>query len=137
MNSIFKKEVLILLATFGVFLISPKIDAESAEKMKQSEEAVRQNMIALTRQLGTTCNVCHNPDNFKDATKPNFKIAKDHIRLTQLLIDSGMDGKNGNPKADCFMCHRGTLKPDYKEHIDPMVKDELHKNEKKSGSEEH
>jgi hypothetical protein len=40
--------------------------------------------------------------------------------LRQLLIDNGFDGKRG-PKADCYMCHRGDLKPKYKEKVDPIL----------------
>lgn len=108
-----------------LLLIAPDIDvahAESAQKVKSQDEEMRQTMIVMSRHLGVTCTVCHNTENFKSDEKMPFKVAKDHIKLTQLLIDNGMDGKNGHPKADCFMCHRGALKPDYKEKLDPMQK---------------
>ena len=85
------------------------------------DKAVRESMVVMTRQLGTTCLTCHNLNNFASAEKLDFKIAKDHIRLTQLLIDNGFNGQNNQPKADCFMCHRGQLKPAYKENFDPMT----------------
>jgi hypothetical protein len=119
--------VSVLPILFAVLVWSPEIDAESAEKVKLAQEAMRQNMLVMTRQLGVTCNICHNPDNFKADDKLPFKIAKDHIRITQLLLDSGFDGKGGRPKADCYMCHRGKLTPEYIEHVDPMQKDPLAK----------
>lgn len=100
----------------------PKAHAQSAQAVKAQEEEMRQAMIVMSRQLGVTCTVCHNTENFKSDEKMPFKVAKDHIKLTQLLIDNGMDGKSGHPKADCFMCHRGALSPDYREKLDPMQK---------------
>lgn len=87
--------------------------AQSPKSIKTEEEVVRENMLSISRQLGVTCNVCHSSENFKSDKKVQFKIAKEHIRITQLLIDSGMDGKKG-PKASCFMCHRGELNPPFK-----------------------
>lgn len=86
----------------------------TAAAIKASEEQMREQMIVISRQVGVTCTTCHNTDNFKSDKKDSFKIAKEHMKLTQLLIDGGMNGKTG-PKADCYMCHRGQLKPDYKE----------------------
>lgn len=103
--------------------LSPIAQAETAAKMKEKEDIIRQNMLTITRQLGTTCVTCHNPENFKSDEKLPFKTAKYHIKVTQILIDNGMNGKNNSPKADCYMCHRGQLHPDWKEKIDPMVKD--------------
>jgi len=82
--------------------------------IKSNEEQMREQMIVISRQLGVTCITCHNTDNFKSDRKDTFKIAKEHMKLTQLLIDSGLNGKTA-AKADCYMCHRGQLKPDYKE----------------------
>jgi uncharacterized HAD superfamily protein len=82
--------------------------------IKSNEEQMREQMIVISRQLGVTCITCHNTENFKSDRKDTFKIAKEHMKLTQLLIDSGLNGKPA-AKADCYMCHRGQLKPDYKE----------------------
>lgn len=68
----------------------------------------------MTRQLGVSCNTCHNINNFKDDTKVEFKIAKEHIRVVKLINEQGF---RGTPKADCYMCHRSQLKPAYKEII--------------------
>lgn len=95
--------------------------AQSAASVKLKEDAVRQQMVVISRQLGVTCTVCHKTDNFRSNEKVQFRVALEHIKLTQLLIDNGMDGTK-NPKADCFLCHRGKLMPDYKEKIDPLRK---------------
>jgi hypothetical protein len=88
--------------------------AQTPAKIKSDEEQMREMMVTMSRQLGVTCNSCHNPENFRSDKKIEFRIAKEHMKLTQLLIDSGMDGKKG-PKASCYMCHRGELKPPYQE----------------------
>jgi len=102
-------------------LVAPMAWSQLPSKVKLEEEIQRERMIVMTRQLGVTCNTCHDNKNFISDKKMPYKIAKEHIRLTQLLIDNGMDGQNNHPKADCFMCHRGKLKPDYKEPFDPLT----------------
>lgn len=93
--------------------------AQSAVKVKSEEELMRENMLSISKQLGVTCNSCHISENFRSDKKMEFKIAKEHMKITQLLIDSGMDGKLG-PKATCYMCHRGEAKPKYQEPKDPL-----------------
>lgn len=106
----------------GIRLEATTASAQSASKLKEQEDDVRKSMVIMSRQLGVTCTSCHNTQNFKSAEKMEFKVALEHIKLTQVLIDHGMDGTKGQPKADCYMCHRGVLKPDYKEKIDPLQK---------------
>lgn len=96
---------------------------KGAKALKAADEALRQQMMVISRQLGVTCTTCHTTKNFASNDKHEFKIAKDHMTITQLLIDHGFDGRDKRPKADCFMCHRGKLKPDYVETFDPMTMD--------------
>jgi cytochrome c-type biogenesis protein CcmH/NrfF len=94
--------------------------AQTPSKLKSQEEQIREVMVTMSRQLGVTCTSCHNTDNFKSDKMDNFRLAREHMKLTQVLIDQGMDGKRG-PKADCYMCHRGKLKPDFRENLDPLT----------------
>jgi hypothetical protein len=105
-----------------ILLVAPLADAQDAQKMKSQDEEMRQSMVVISRQLGVVCTFCHITENFKSAEKLPFKVAKEHIKFTQLLIDHGMDGKSNRPKADCFMCHRGVSRPDYIEKVSPMQK---------------
>lgn len=91
-----------------------KAHAESAQNLMQSEDQVRAQMLVISRQLGVTCNECHDVQNFKDGSKKNYQIGREHIQLVELLRGHGLDGKK-EPQADCYMCHRGKLMPDYKE----------------------
>lgn len=106
------------MITRVLFLILPVFAAtalaQTPAKIKSEEELMREQMVTISRQLGVTCTKCHNTENFKSDKKMEFKVAKEHMKITQLLIDSGMDGKRG-PKASCYMCHRGELKPRYQE----------------------
>ena len=108
-----------ILWLVAFFLCTSQAFAQSAIKIKTEDELVRENMLSISRQLGVTCNSCHISENFKSDKKMEFKVAKEHMKLTQILIDSGMDGKRG-PKATCYMCHRGEAKPPYKEPLPPM-----------------
>ena len=95
--------------------------SQSVERLKKDDEEMRRTMVVISRQLGVNCTTCHNTKNFASAEKVEFKVAKEHMRLTQVLIDNGMNGKDKRPMADCYMCHRGQLKPNYKEPFDPMT----------------
>ena len=107
---------MIILVTIAIpiFLIAPRSQSQSPPEIKKEEEEVRKVMRLWSRQLGVTCTTCHDSNNFRSDKLRAFKIGREHMKLTQVLIDNGMDGKKG-PKADCFMCHRGDLKPNYKE----------------------
>lgn len=96
---------------------------KGAQAIRSADEALRQQMMVISRQLGVTCTTCHTTKNFAANDKVEFRVAKEHMRLTQVLIDNGFDGRDKHPKADCFMCHRGKLRPDYKEKFDPMTMD--------------
>lgn len=100
-----------------------------AAKLRNEEEEMRLYMIEISRQLNVTCVTCHNPKNFKEGNLAAFKTAKEHIKLTRVLMEAGMNGRDKNPKADCYMCHRGKLKPDYlepKDALTPLKKDAKH-----------
>jgi len=114
----------VLLIAPQVSIKYPEARAQSPTTIKAQEEEVRQQMMVMSRHLGVTCAACHKTDNFQSDELPAFKTAKAHIKLTQALIDNGFDGsRKDRPKADCYMCHRGQLIPDYKEKLDPMRKD--------------
>ncbi len=87
--------------------------AQTPSKLKTEEELMREQMVGMSKQLGVTCTTCHNSENFKSDKKIEFHVAKEHMKLTQLLIDSGMNGQNKSPKASCYMCHRGELHPPF------------------------
>ncbi len=121
-----------LIVTFFSFSLlillffAPEGRSQSAAKIKSQDEVVREEMIEMSRQLSVTCTECHRVDNFKDNKKPSFKIAKEHLEIVQLLKSKGFDGKAG-PVATCYMCHRGALKPAYKESMKVVsVKTEDH-----------
>ena len=91
--------------------------AQTADKIKKSEDDVRQEMIKISRQVGVTCTECHSTKNFKSNEKPAFKVALAHMKITEVLKQNGFSGKNGEAEASCYMCHRGQLKFDHKEHF--------------------
>lgn len=97
----------LLLSLLTIFFIN-----NSAKSAPQKEENLqkREEMVTISSHLGVTCTYCHVTDNFRLDSKPPFKIALDHIRITHLINEQGFKGKI---KATCFMCHRGKAKPDY------------------------
>lgn len=99
---------ILLFFTFSLFNFT--IQAENIVKIKLKEQEVREQMIQISKELGVTCNECHNVSNFADASKPAFKISREHIKIVSLLKQNGFDGKKGT-EASCFMCHQGKLNP--------------------------
>ncbi len=107
-----KKESIFLtcLALCFVILLAPPAKTQSARDLKATEEQVRKDMLQLTKELGTTCTECHNVNDFKNDAKPSFRVGAQHLKLVAAMKANGFDGKKG-PEANCYMCHRGELKP--------------------------
>lgn len=101
--------------------------AQTPEKIKKTEEEVRQEMIRISRQLGVTCTECHTTKNFKSDQKPNFKISLTHMKMVEMLKQNGLSGKGGEPEASCYTCHRGHLKFEHKEKLSDHYRGEPRK----------
>ena len=86
----------------------------------------REKMMLWSRQLGVTCVYCHNLDNFKDDTKPTFKISLKHNNMNKILQEEIFNDRDkGNVlkvKVDCYMCHRGKDMPSYQEPPNQLTK---------------
>ncbi len=105
-----KMKYLLAVLTISLLIHSAFLIAETPKK--DADFAVREQMIAISRQLGVTCAYCHNLKNFKSDEKKNFKTARKHIEVLNWLNTKGFAG---TPKVDCFLCHRGKAVPDYRE----------------------
>lgn len=118
---LYKIEILRAMTQFFVtiflLLLTLTAFAESPEQMKKSEEDIRADMIKISRQLGVTCNECHNLKNYKSNEKPSFGISLQHLKATELLKQNGFSGKNTEPEASCYMCHQGQRKISFKEKL--------------------
>ena len=108
-----------IISALAILTLGPSGYSQSAQKLKSEEEIVREEMIEISKQLNVTCTECHKVDKFKDSSKPTFKTAREHLKIVQVLKQSGFDGKQG-PLATCYMCHRGELRPAYREGIKPI-----------------
>src|SRR3954467_11803776 len=68
---------------------------------------VRTAMEEINRSLGVECTHCHVPDQWSDASKPPFGIAKNMIAMVTAvnaqLADLG--------QVSCWTCHAGQVKP--------------------------
>jgi hypothetical protein len=76
-------------------------------------EKYRQPMIDISRQLGVTCTYCHDSKNYRDGSKATYQTAKKHMQVIDMLNNQFKTAFS--EKVDCFMCHHGTAKPDFKE----------------------
>jgi hypothetical protein len=108
-----------IISALAILTLGPRAYTQSAQKLKTQEEIVREEMIDISKQLNVTCTECHKVDNFKDSSKATFKAAREHMKIVQVLKNNGFDGKQG-PLATCYMCHRGELRPAYREGLKPV-----------------
>jgi hypothetical protein len=106
------------LLTISLLFISESLHSETKpHKVVDTELEYREYMVKISRQLGVTCNYCHDVKDFKSSKLPPYGVSKDHMRIVDLLNQQGFRGRNA-VKADCFLCHRGLAKPNYKEKIE-------------------
>ena len=119
----FSKTLILLVVSlpFAIHLAAEeasKIEEEAAPKGKdykpwEAWDKFSPQMNILSRQLGVTCNHCHNTKNYRDQSNPNWKIGKKHIEIVDMLNDKYKTAFS--EKVDCYMCHKGTAKPEFKE----------------------
>lgn len=76
----------------------------------------RDQMIVISRQLGVTCNHCHDTRNYRDSSKATHKIAKAHMEMVDMINEKFKH--SFSDKVDCYMCHKGIAKPEFKEKKD-------------------
>jgi nitrate/TMAO reductase-like tetraheme cytochrome c subunit len=126
-----------VFTVMAIMVLGPESHSQSAVKIKSQDEITRSEMTEMSRQLGVTCTECHKVENFKDSSKVNFHKAKEHMRIVELLKGGGFDGKSG-PQATCYMCHRGELRPAFKEGMKlmPVKKEEAKKDDAKGPKKE-
>ncbi len=94
-------------------LAMPVFAAKKSAPNPDQELKNREYMIEISRQLGVTCNYCHDVKNFRTSTMKTWKTGQAHMHIVDLLNQRGFN--TTGIKADCYMCHRGKAHPDYKE----------------------
>lgn len=94
--------------------------AKKAKNLKlepwEAWDKYRDQMIVISRQLGVTCTHCHDTKNYRDNSKKTHQIAKAHMEMVDMINEKYKH--SFSEKVDCYMCHKGTAKPDYKEKKD-------------------
>ena len=109
----------LMLTVLPVFAAKKKSKPAMPVVNYDQELKTREYMIEISRQLGVTCDYCHDVKKFKDSGMKTWKISKDHIRIVALLNTKGF---LAGPKADCYLCHRGKAVPEF--HEKPMMTEE-------------
>jgi hypothetical protein len=97
-------------------ILSISVAAETAPRNPEPQQptaAVEAAMKQYNAALGVDCTHCHVAGDWKDATRPQFAIAKNMAQMVQVL--------NAGPLADsqgvrCMTCHGGQIRP---ARIDP------------------
>jgi hypothetical protein len=101
-------------------------DHPKADVVTRSEQEVRDEMLLWSRQLGVTCVYCHDLENFKNPAKETFKISLKHSEMVKVLQQEVFqDRDRGNKikvKVECYMCHRGLERPEYREPPNNLTK---------------
>jgi hypothetical protein len=84
-----------------------------------SENDLKAEMNTIKRSLGTNCAHCHQmkPERDMSVDTENKKTARQMLEMQKKLNEKCFTvdflGMKKNPKATCFMCHKGEKKPEY------------------------
>jgi Photosynthetic reaction centre cytochrome C subunit len=78
---------------------------QGASQRPDSVEHVRDPLFS--RALGVECSHCHVPDNWTDESRPTLAIARNMMRMVQVL-NQKLDGVG---KVSCATCHGGEARP--------------------------
>jgi len=68
-------------------------------------------MQSWARQLDTNCVGCHVQGDFPSDEKAEKKTARKMYEIVRLLNDQDFF-KDKPQKADCYLCHKGSLHPE-------------------------
>lgn len=73
-------------------------------------------MDAWSRGLGVSCGHCHNTANFSSDEKPKKEIAREMVRMGNMISGKlkTIKGLSERPVVNCITCHRGELKPAFR-----------------------
>jgi hypothetical protein len=66
-------------------------------------------MKNFSRWLGVSCDTCHVPKEFEKDDKPQKVAAR---RMMLMVRKIGQDNFGDRNPVTCWMCHRGSLKPE-------------------------
>src|ERR1700736_3954523 len=69
---------------------------------------VGQIMRTFTAGLGVQCIYCHVQGNFASDENPKKEVARQMIRMSQVINANFPDGKM---RVTCYTCHRGEAEP--------------------------
>ena len=82
--------------------------AQSPQRAPVIPAAADDSMTLFNRALGVECAFCHLDKDWKDATKPQWAIARDMGRMVQALNGDQLANSTG---ITCVTCHGGHNKP--------------------------
>ncbi len=66
-------------------------------------------MKMFTKSLGVECSFCHIPGEFAKDDKPPKATARRMLKMVHQINDENF---SGNRPVSCWMCHRGSMKPE-------------------------
>lgn len=73
-------------------------------------------MNSWSQALGVSCGHCHNTDNFSLDDKEKKEIAREMVRMGNMINQKlkTIKGISERPVVNCTTCHRGELKPAFR-----------------------
>lgn len=72
-------------------------------------DEVEPMMLAFNRSLGVECTHCHVAEQWHDASKPAFAIARNMMRMVRTLNTEHLQHTKG---VSCWTCHGGQTRPE-------------------------
>ena len=114
----------ILLAAFAFLALGAVVLADDPKNLQFFSKDISANdlkaeMSTVKRSLGVNCAHCHQwkPERDFSVDTENKKTARSMLEMQKKLNEKCFTvdflGMKKNPKATCFMCHKGEKKPEY------------------------
>ena len=114
--------LLLLLPAFSLFTNAQENASEKKDAPKKQQPnptnlkvlkvatgpEVSQIMRTFTAGLGVQCSYCHVQGNFPSDENPKKDVARQMIKMTQVINSNFPDGKM---RVTCYTCHRGEAEP--------------------------
>jgi len=101
--------IVVAAAAYGQPLVpeAGRVTTRQRVMVDLSAEGIRALMDDFNRALGVDCTHCHVPDRWADETKPAFAVARNKLRMVEVLNQQLHDVGT----VSCWTCHGGQVRP--------------------------
>lgn len=108
----------------GGLVSAQKVENVQVLPFKEKKEIAKFMKEKVAKSLGVKCNHCHNLKDYSSDKNPHKVVAREMMRMMisingqltsihKVAVEAGMTHWEEPPKIDCWVCHRGSVQPEY------------------------